>query len=667
MDPFDELSSGAGERTGVHDVIDRIKAMYTSHADAQQPPQAEPSYGVGDFVAGMGRRAVQQGGAIAREVAANYADISRQLEETPGSPWWVARQARGAIGAAPEAPTQPEMTEAPFGVHSGDPGAQIGGMVLDPMNLAGAGAVGMVGKAARRVRGKGMSMLERLEKPTLRPEGELVGGGGAGAGPLPDAVPRSKQALTEALGPGNEDMVRSMMVGSKEPTLPGAEIEKARATREALRAERAVTPGPQSSPEEWAKWGEQHGVNMTVSEPKNIGFTDPTSGRDAMIPGGLEGKFTIPDLFWMKANNFDPNVLPQDVHNKLMKKFIRTYEQRADDPVSLFNDLNFSLLSPNAPLTQNEFLAARTRATSIDDLKKLAARAGDPGLSAKLDAESGVGAAARGGMGVKGTAELDNQAALAKLVLEKPEMFKPGEGETLRDVGFRVMNQVPGLSVKTASLGIPWSNLAKANTSAVDLHMIRNFYPRLMAEDPEFAAQVAKRVAGGKVNEEEAAIGIIGGGHPGGKYRLKGGKLNPNVPDYLKPEKLAHEPDTFTVPNKYYQRVMDYVDESRGANPDIELFPEQWRLWDRFRGRVEPHELMHPDFRKLPKQSFNEMQAALQEHKNAGYTGQKPVMAESDWRKLYYGNIDPRLAAGLAAGSGAAAGAPMLRDYFGDK
>lgn len=426
-------------------------------------------------------------------------------------------------------------------------------------------------------------------------------------------------------------------------TVPRTEVETGLENRARYRAEPQTLPKKptEMTDQDWAEFGAKYGVDMSQSPMQSLGISDLTTRKEIMVPGGLEGTFTIPDLFRIKANNFDPNALPQETHNALMQKFLRTYKREGPhDPVDTFNDLNFALLSPNAPLTPNEFLAQRFRVRTPEELDALAARVGEPNLGQVMDAESGVGAAARGGLGVKGTANIEHQAMLAKLLREKPEMFQPQDGETLREVGWRVMNQVPGLSVKTASLGVPWTDLAKANTSAVDLHMIRNNYPRLMQEDPEFAARVRGLVESKArktpMTEEEAAISIISS-HPEWKYRMKGGELNPNVPPELMPEKLAFEPDKFTVASPYYRRVMDYVDESRGANPAIELFPEQWRLWDRYRGRVEPHEMAHPDWRKLPRQSFTELQNALTAHKELGYTGTAPIKEGGDWRRLYYG------------------------------
>jgi len=429
-----------------------------------------------------------------------------------------------------------------------------------------------------------------------------------------------------------------------------------------MKAEPATTPGANASNQEWKAWGEKHGVNMTLTEPKSLGITDLTSKREVQIPGGLEGTFTIPDMFWMKANNIDPASLPKETHDALMKKLIRTHKVETPDQVDVFNRLNFALLSPNAPLTPNEFLAQRMRLTNMDELQALAGRVDEPGLSRTAQEQTGVQAAARGGMGVLGTADLANQAMLAKLILDKPEMFQMAPGETMRDVTIRVMNQVPGLGPKTASLGTPWLNLEKANTSAVDLHMIRNSYERML-DDPLLGKAFKQRMADKLGVEptsksildvpekvrEAAAIDVIGGSSLAKTYRTKSGELNA-IPDIATPDKLAYEPKQIQDFNPFYKRVVDYVDESRGMNPELELFPEQWRKWDIYRQRIEPHEFAHPDYRSLPRQSWTEMRDALTAHKQAGYTqADNPVMAPTDWRKLYYGSIPPIGAIGVGA------------------
>ena len=482
-------------------------------------------------------------------------------------------------------------------------------------------------------------------------------------------IKRGKASLMDALN-GEEDIADSILTNNAfkiTGVIPKSTVDEALATRANMRAQPATTPGAGASEKEWADWGKKYGVNMALTEPKSLGITDLTSKREVRIPGGLEGTFTIPDMFWMKANNIDPASMPKEVHDALMQKLIRTHKVETPDQVDVFNRLNFALLSPNAPLTPNEFLAQRMRLNSMDELQALAGRVGEEGLSRTAQEQTGVQAAARGGMGVLGTANLSNQAMLAKLILQKPEMFQMAPGETMRDVTIRVMNQIPGLGPKTASLGTPWLNLEKANTSAVDLHMIRHSYERML-DDPLVGEAFKQRMAGKLGVEpttkailsvpeslrEDAAIDVIGGSSLAKNYRTKAGELNA-IPDVATPDKLAYEPQKIIDFNPFYKRVVDYVDESRGLNPELELFPEQWRKWDIYRQRLEPHEFAHPDFRSLPRQSWTEMRDALTAHKEAGYTqSDNPVMATSDWRKLYYGKVDPTLLPGVAGAAGAA-------------
>jgi hypothetical protein len=277
---------------------------------------------------------------------------------------------------------------------------------------------------------------------------------------------------------------------------------------------------------------------------------------------------------------------------------------------------------------------------------------------------------------VKGTADLGNMQRLAQVLRDKPEMFTPGEGETLHDVARRTMNQVPGLGSKTASLGVPWFDLNKANTSAIDLHMIRNYFPQLL-RDPElgadFTAAMSRRMgvpdatpemleARAKADPEfaskleDTAIDIIGGNTRSMVYRMKKtGEVNPEVHPSIAPEKLAHEPTQAKEFGPFYNKVVDYVNASRGANPEIALFPEQWRKWDTLRGRIEPHEIMHPDYKKLPRMSWEELEAARNANTEAGYFSKGPQQDPGavPWGRLYYGNADPLLLGGIAAGTGA--------------
>lgn len=588
--------------------------------------------------------------------------------------WAEERSIPAALEGGLRAATPEQAWEIPLmGLAKAPKLAGAATALLGGMEEAEAGPLGFVAKAT----GKGAKKAAKAAaEATAKAKYE-------------DIVRGTKELKAAGLEP---DIVKSMMTDKKlvtpEGKIAGETVQAAKENRARYRAEPRTLPKKptEMTDQDWVDFGAKHGVDFSQSPMQSAGVSDLKTKREIMIPGGMEGKFTIPDLFRMKAQNFDPAALSgaqgmpggtNELHNQLMAKFLRTYERPGGgDAVDTFNDLNFSLMSPNAPLTQNEFLAQRFRLRDQGELESLAERAlprnaskaATRELGSALDVETGSGAASRGGLGVKGTAELQHQTQLARLLRDNPDMFKPAEGETLRDVGFRVMNQVPGLSVKTASLGVPWTDLSKANTSAVDLHMIRHGYPRLIGENPEFAERLGElKAKNPKLTEEKAAINIIGGGHPSNVYRLKTGELHPDLPDYLQPEKLSFEPKKWTRPNDYYKQIMDYVDESRGENPVHELFPEQWRKWDVYRGRVEPHEMAHPDWRKLPKQSFSELQDALTAHKQAGYMatpskkGQlyptdvktQPVPKETDWRKLYYG--------GLAGAGTAGAMAQLLR------
>lgn len=473
--------------------------------------------------------------------------------------------------------------------------------------------------------------------------------------PEPEAqLPNTSKALADYGVPG--DMVRSMRTAQKGETIPSGQVDKALALREKYNAEPAVTPGPKGTDQKWADFGAKHGVNMTVTPNQEI-------HPGIHVPGGLEGTFTIPDLFQMKARNFNPNDLPRDTHDALMQKIIRTYSGPRSD-VDNFNSLNFGLLSPNSPLLANEFSAQRMRVRTPEDIAAMAASPED------LTTKYGLQSAGAGGMGIRGTAEPNNSKGLAQALIDNPDMLKIGPGETMQDAMLRVANAVPGHSIKTSSLSVPFTDIAHANTSAVDLHMIRNHWQDLMA-DPTMGQEFTERAASlFKVPPTPEAVKAAYDANPGQGMEvvrsvieshptrlsvMKSGAMNPDFPSSL--SSLNTTPTKFTTPGKYYQQIVDQVNASRNGLP---LFPEQWRLWDTYRQRFEPHEFAHPDWSKLPKQSFGEMQDALQANKNAGYAGKNVPLSNNSgatWKDLYYGHADPALLGLIGAGGlGALAG-----------
>ena len=463
--------------------------------------------------------------------------------------------------------------------------------------------------------------------------------------------------------------------------------------RAMYQSEPDVTPGAMAPVKEWEDWGDAHEVNLRKTPEAPVGTR--ADGSPIAIPGGLAGEFSLRDLFEMKGDPINPNDLDTRTHIALMEKMMRTHVRPGASDAEIFNALNFSLLSPNAPLTPNEFLAQRTRVRDMDELKRLAKMdPDDPKTEERLLKETGVGGAYRGGMGTKGTAELSNQIRLAKAIIDKPEMFRPAPGEDMKDVTLRVMNQIQGLGPKTASLGTPFLDLANGVTSAIDLHMIRLTAPRLLEETDQVGADFRKAMATRlKMSEDKLvslfgqnatekptadqvdkfnkkAIDVVGGGGLPKTYRNKNtGERYGGIASHpaLSPDKLLHEREKVRDFSPFYERAVSYVEESRqktakklGIDP-LPLFMEQWRLWDLKRERLEPHEFAHPDWVKLPKQSWGEMQKAYKHHIDAGWTNYDELPGPKDWRELYYGTADPALLGGLGGAGGlAAAAAPYL-------
>ena len=51
----------------------------------------------------------------------------------------------------------------------------------------------------------------------------------------------------------------------------------------------------------------------------------------------------------------------------------------------------------------------------------------------------------------------------------------------------------------------------------------------------------------------------------------------------------------------------------------VQMPSSKIKLWDRIRGRLEPHEIMFPGLEKLPRMSMGQMQRVRDDLSNAGY------------------------------------------------
>jgi hypothetical protein len=260
------------------------------------------------------------------------------------------------------------------------------------------------------------------------------------------------------------------------------------------------------SPEDFADFGKQFGVDNFGPQSKIMPVADQ-DGKSVNLPGGLDGEFTFYDLLWLKANPIDPSTLSKSLTSKLQQKLVRSVTPEPGDRVEVFNRFLFGMLSPNQPLTPNEFEFAAMRVRSPKDIDKLASFIDwEPG--AKVDRvhrketekkmaefyETQAGGA--GGMGLKGSADYTNLAEFAKLYKKDPDFFTKQPEESWDQFVEKVMTQTRGLSAKVASFSTVWQDPAHAAISAIDRHMARNFLPKLFPTKKsrqQFERSVVKR------------------------------------------------------------------------------------------------------------------------------------------------------------------------------
>jgi hypothetical protein len=125
------------------------------------------------------------------------------------------------------------------------------------------------------------------------------------------------------------------------------------------------------TPEDWGAFGQQHGVPMGPATNAEFEASlvpyKTASGREFTVPGGVEDAnkpMTYYDLLHLKAQGIDPNDLDPDLHRQLHNRMVNAvtpaYGQLGKE--GIYNRFLMGLLSPNNPLTPNEFAVAATMA-----------------------------------------------------------------------------------------------------------------------------------------------------------------------------------------------------------------------------------------------------------------------------------------------------------------
>ena len=206
------------------------------------------------------------------------------------------------------------------------------------------------------------------------------------------------------------------------------------------------------------------------------------------------------------------------------------------------------------------------------------------------------------------------------------------------------------------SKGLPDPSLRKAKTLDAVMKMTSDIDPAIVGE---WMGQAALDAMGAKQ--------VL--------YRNKKGEVNPNVRDELRLVEFISEPEKFKVMSDAYREALN-VNEEKAKEMGVAVFPAQWTLWDRIRGRVEPHEVMFPGYHKLPKMGPDQIRDVMARQTEMGYaTAPNPVksgdsnpsslayfMPAGKGGDIFYSNSSKALESPKVRNS--ATGAAMLNDII---
>jgi len=305
--------------------------------------------------------------------------------------------------------------------------------------------------------------------------------------------------------------------------------------------------------------------------------------------------------------------------------------------------------------------------------------------NSKISREFNLQAKESGGMGLLGTAEMTNIAELNQFYQSDPDWFLkqnmdggPESPTSWHTYVERLGSQFRGMATKVASFAAVWQDPLGAAISAVDRHMGRIYEPVLFPtpqERLEWEMKVIKdwnkskaakkegrikaRVEEGEIkNFDELFMRPGGDGHfvkaimdkmkPGtAVYLTKKGEKNHKLPEHWKNFEgkwLGPEKDiTIQKMSEAYKDAL-LVNAKRAQELNMGLFATQWFEWDRYRRRLEPHEINFPGLYKLPHLSKREINFAKEQHSAAGYlAGTKEKVPVLDSKGRPTESVDIRL------------------------
>lgn len=287
----------------------------------------------------------------------------------------------------------------------------------------------------------------------------------------------------------------------------------------------------------------------------------------------------------------------------------------------------------------------------------------------RIAAEFRLQAQEEGGMGLLGTASLSSIAELHQYYQIDPEWFLMQDTDAANGMPSwhtyieRLSTQFRGMGTKVASFAAVWQDPTEAAISAIDRHMGRMFLPHLFETDTDRLdwergvvyqwneANPGEKVgnldelflrSGGDSHFVKALIAKLGtkkqvlftqrGKKPETLARqiMEG---NPDLPEHWRkwmgsfislPEHRRIE----LMSDAYREALAYNAREARRLG--LGLFSSQWYLWDRYRRRLEPHEINFPGLYKLPHLSQDRIAAVRRAHSEAGYLDRTPEQIETE-------------------------------------
>lgn len=494
--------------------------------------------------------------------------------------------------------------------------------------------------------------------------------------PGPEA-PKGWRATAGAIL-GSKPVQDLMMWANFAGGAPGAALTRGILSKPAVVSRPSVTGARELGTEVPATVGGKGPAHWGTDEFKIFGeqFGRPEIGNasplETVSAGG--GSYRVPRAFledgpapsyWdqlaLKSEGVNPMRLEEATRGKIHDRMMDAVQPEGPSVVHPYNGMLFGMSSPNNPLTPNMIAVARTMAKSPADIRAMADMTpwslGDAAtvkggrgsqrqaLSREISSKLGLGAGKDGGLGVVGSADWTRMSDFAKMYDRRPSFFEAPinskDPAAWEEAVGRIASQVPGLSYKTGSFGTVWQSPKTAQISAMDRHMASAFRENLFADPKEQLAwerdlvnsfnkeyklkgesKVASldemlKLPGGRGMYGDAALQYLGN-HLDPQFRLASGEINPRLPEHLRGADWVLEPQNVLTMSPAYTRALRENARLAG-NQGRAIFPEQWRIWDGIRNRMEPHEVMNPKLAEIGRMNLSQLKAARDAHAAAGY------------------------------------------------